>query len=145
MIVLYTLLLLVLGITRFMVSRRARSLERRYSKVAAEANRLANEAQYRPGNSNRADLFTSAKRQYRLGQVAEKRDRLEARHFGWQRWADKVGRALDAVRSWKGKKLPYTLGVVDVSLALYLIDHFGLGDRLNWEGLVEMAQTVFSR
>jgi hypothetical protein len=145
MIVLYTVLLLALGLVKFVVDCRARGLARRYSKLAGQAHRLANEAQLRPGNSNRADIFLSAKRQYRLGQVAEQRDRLEARHFGWQRWADKLGRAVRAVRSWKGRKLPYTLGAVDVSLALYLIDHFGLGDRLSIDRLVEMAQTVFGR
>jgi len=142
MIVLYTVLLLLLGLAKFLVDRRARGLERRYSKLAIEANRLASEAQCKPANGNRADLFLSAKRHYRLGQVAEKRDRLETRYFAWQRWAERLGRGLRTVRSWKGRTLPYTFGVVDVSLAMYLIDHFGLGDRISWDSLVEMAQTI---
>jgi hypothetical protein len=143
MIVLYTLLLFLLGLAKFLLDRRVRGLERRYSAVAVEASRLANEPQYRPGNSNRPDPLLSAKRNYRLALLAEKRDRLEARHCGWQRWADKVGAVVRAVRAWKGRKLPYTFGVVDLSLALYLIDHFGLNDRLNWSMLLETARTMF--
>ena len=145
MIVLYTLLLLVLVLAKVLAGWRARRLEGRYSRVSAQAVNLAHEPTYRPGNSNRPDPFLTAKRQYQLALLADKRDRLEAKHYAWQRLTDRLGGAVRAVRAWKGRKLPYTLGVVDVSLVLYLIDRFGLQDRVSWEGLLESARSLLAR
>jgi hypothetical protein len=144
MIVLYTLLVLLLGVAKLLVDWRVRAMERKYSRVAREATNLANEPVYRPGNSNRQDPFLSAKRQYRLALFAETRDRLEARNYAWQRVADRLGGALRRVRSWKGRKLPYTFGAVDVSLVLYLIDRYGLQDQAGWASMVETVQTLFT-
>jgi hypothetical protein len=144
MIVLYTLLLFLLGSARLLVSWRARSLARKYSRVTGEATNLAHEPVYRPGNSNRTDPFLTAKRQYRLALLAESRDRLEARHYAWQRLADRLGGALRRVRSWKGRKLPYTCGAVDVGVVMYLIDRFGPYDYARWESWLETARTLFS-
>ena len=36
-------------------------------------------------------------------------------------------KAVTALRQWKGRKLPYTLGALDVWLAMYLIDRYGIG------------------
>ena len=46
----------------------------------------------------------------------------------WRDRADKLGRFVTALRTWKGQKLPYTLGAIDVWLVLYIIDRFGVGD-----------------
>jgi hypothetical protein len=110
--------------------------------VATEATLLAQEP-IRPGNSNRPDPYQAAKRQYRLGQLAQKRDALEARHERWQRVAEKLGGTVRRLREWKGRKLPYTFGVVDVSVLLYAIDYLGVGEFVSVTGLRQMAQTLF--
>lgn len=139
MIFLYTLLLLFLGAVRWLLSRRAVSLERKYSRVAAAVSELVSNMTWKPGNSGRADLCTSAKSTFVLGGLAQKRDRLESKCYFWRGWADKLSRAVDAVRSWKGKKLPYTLGALDVWLTLALIDHFGFADMVRPGRLLETA------
>jgi hypothetical protein len=108
MVFLYTVLLAVLGMLKVIVSRRAAGLEKRYTRVAGEVGKRAHEAGFKPGNGSSREDFAaqSAKRQYELGQLVSKRDRLEAKHFFWQSWADRLTRLVDRVRNWKGKKLP---------------------------------------
>jgi hypothetical protein len=144
MIFLYTLVLLLLGVTRFVVVRRARSLERKYTRTAVAADKLAREP-VRPGNGNKWEVCQAAKRQYQLGILVQKRDRLETRHHFWQGMAERLTRWKNAVANWKGKKLPYTLGVVDVSLVLYALDRLGLGEYANPEALWQLASSLISR
>ncbi|MBI3410283.1 MAG: hypothetical protein HY040_18245 [Planctomycetes bacterium] len=141
MIFLYTLLLLLLGAVKWLVSRRAISLERKYSRVAAAVSKLVSNLTWKPGNSGRADLCASAKCTFELGAFVQKRDLLERKCYCWRGWADKLSRAVDAVRSWKGKKLPYTLGALDVWLTLALIDHFGFADIVRPGRLIETVLT----
>ena len=83
------------------------------------------------------------KRAYELGQLVAKRDRLEASHYTGGAGLSTFGRWISAVRAWKGQKLPYTLGVIDVWLLLYLIDHFGAGDYLSSRLVVENVVAWF--
>jgi hypothetical protein len=145
MIVLYSIVLFVLVVARFLVGRRARALERKYSSVSAVATNLAHEPVYRPGNSNRHDALTAAKRQYELALLAHSRDRLEARHYRWQNAADKLSGAVSRLRRWKGRKLPYTFGVVDVSVALALIDHLGFRDYVSVDRIVQTVTALLSQ
>ena len=48
------------------------------------------------------------------------------------------------VRNWKGKKLPYTFGVVDVWFLLSLIDYLGVGAYLSPRYLVQLATSLVS-
>lgn len=139
MIFLYTLLLLLVGALRLVLARRAASLERKYSKVAGEVLRRINEPAFKLGNQSRMDVGVSAKRMLELGVLVQKRDVLESKCLTWRGWTDRLGRLVSALRNWKGKKLPYTLGALDVWLVLYMIDRFGLGDRF---GPVQMVETV---
>jgi hypothetical protein len=143
MILLYTLLLLLLGVAAFLFQRRVTSLERKYYRVASEADRLLNHVSFRPGNSNRGDLCQSAKRYYQLGVLVQKRDRLEAKYDYWQKLAKRFGNAIARLRAWKGRKLPYTLGVLDVSCAMYLIDELTLGRYVTIKPLVQMVTALF--
>ena len=77
---------------------------------------LARQPDLKPGNSNKFDPCQNAKRSFLLGQLVARRDRVEAKHFAWQRWAERFNRWLTAVRGWKGVKLPYTMGALDVWL-----------------------------
>src|SRR5262245_43945744 len=138
MIFLYTLLLILLGAMKWLVSRRAARLERKYSRLARAVARLVSELTWKPGNSGRADLCASAKRTFELGALASKRDRPERKWFTWRGWADKLCCTVDAVRSWKGKKLPYTLGALDVWLALAMIDYLGFAEIVRPSRVIEL-------
>ena len=131
MILLYTVVLLLLGTITMIVKLRARGLERKFAAVAKAVEQLARQPELRLGNSNKPDLCQSAKRAYELGQLVARRDRVEASHHAWQRWAERFSRWLTAVRNWKGTKLPYTLGAIDVWLLLSLVDHMGAGQYVS--------------
>ena len=147
MILLYTFLLIVLGTVGFLIRRRAVSLERKYTKTAADVDQLSfNTLPFRQGNSNsKLDTAESAKRQYLLGQLTQKRDSLEARSHAWQGRAERFDKAVAAICEWKGRKLPYTMGVVDVSAAMYAIDYFGLGQYINVNNLMQMVTALVSQ
>ena len=147
MIFLYTLVLLLLGSAYFLCKRRVAALEKKYTRVAKEADALVRQPSYREGNSGRlaADPYSIAKRQYQLGLLAQKRDRLEGRYASWQDRTDRFGKFLGRVRHWKGRKLPYTFGVLDFAGALALIDYFGAGQYVNARALLQAVTSLFAR
>ena len=145
MIFLYTAVLVVLAIARFLVQRRAAALERKYTRVAAQTETLVRQPLLKEGNSARYDPYQTAKRQYQLGQLVQQRDRVEARYTLWQGRADRLGRLLKGWREWKGKKLPYTCGVLDVALVLFALDWLGFGQYLNAHVLFDWARSWFVR
>jgi hypothetical protein len=145
MLILYTFVLLLLGVAKFLTSRRVTALERKYGRVAKQADKLLRETGFREGNSGRVDPYQAAKRQYLLGVLAQKRDRLEHKYDAWQARAEKVGAALDKVRGWKGRKLPYTFGVLDVVGALTLIDYLGAGQYTSPRYVIELVSSVLAR
>jgi hypothetical protein len=138
MVVLYTSLLLLLTGASVLTRRRAASLQKKYTAVLKEANTLLREPP-REGNSNRADPYQNAKRTYVLGALAQKKDRLEAKHYAWQVRADRFGRWARAVRAWKGRKLPYVFGALDSVAALCALEYFGLGQYTNPRHLVQLV------
>lgn len=139
MILLYTSLLILLGTASFVIGRRARRLERRYVTAAQAVDRLFNREAVRPGNSSKPDVCQAAKRHYQLGQLVAERDRIEQKYVTWQQAADKLSRAVARVRGWKGQKLPYTLGILDVSGALLAIDYLGVGQYVSVRRVVEFV------
>ena len=146
MILLYTVVLLLLSMITMIVKLRARSLERKFAAVARAVNQLARQPELKPGNSNKVDVCQSAKRAFQLGQLVARRDRIESRHFAWQRWSDRFTCWVTAVRAWKGKKLPYTLGALDVWLLLYVIDyHLGAGEYFSARNVVQTVTTWLGR
>jgi hypothetical protein len=145
MIFLYTALLLLVGVVYFLIKRRVAALEKKYSSVVAEADALIRQGNHREGNSNRPDPYQNAKRQYKLALLAEKRDRMETRYSTWHRRAERASRLRQRLRAWKGRKLPYTFGALDVACALSLIDYFGAGHYLNARQLVETVASLFTR
>ena len=136
MILLYTIVLIALGILHWLVQRRAASLARAYSALADKVLKALHAAPKKAGNGG-YDPCATAKQQFELGRLVTQRDRAEAKHFAWQTWADRFGKAVSAVRNWKGQKLPYTLGVLDVWLVLYLIDRFGVGQLVQPQRVID--------
>jgi len=163
MILLYTLLLFLLVAARFFVNRRVARLEKKYIRAADEADHLLADALVKDGRAEplaiagvpvqkktmvkevRPDAAQVAKRQYLLGLVVQKRDRLEDGHLAWERRADTLNAWVERVRAWKGRKLPYTLGVLDVSSVMYLIDRYGLGEYLNFERVLELVNACLTQ
>jgi hypothetical protein len=141
MIFLYTVLLFLLGTAKALVGRRVARLEKQYERAAQEAEQVLREIPFREGNSARQDPCKAAKRQYQLGVLVQKRDRLEERYHASHRTWERVSKLVDRVQAWKGRKLPYTMGVLDVSGLLWLIDYLGVGDQLSARHLVEMVRT----
>jgi hypothetical protein len=144
MIFLYTFVLLFLGFTKMLLDRRVARLERKYAKAAREADQFLRESALKPGNSARPDFAMTAKRTYLLGLAAQKRDRLELKHERALVRAEKFGRVYARIRNWKGKKLPYTFGAVDVATVMYAIDRLGLADYVSVSRLVEMFASQFA-
>src|SRR5262245_20678164 len=145
MIFLYTLVLLALALVRWLVVGRAASLARKYTKLATATLKFVAQPLYKPGNSNKADSFAMAKRQFELGRLVTARDKVEVKQYRWQAWADKLTRAVAAVRGWKGKMLPYTLGVFDVWLVLYLIDYLGVAEHFSARHVIDMVVALVNR
>ena len=140
MIVLYTVMLFLLRVAKFLVGRRAARLEKRFMQAATAADRFVRDpVRLREGNSGKPDPYESARRQYLLGMLVQKRDQLEARYGVWQVRADRLGRAVRALQNFKGRKLPYTFGVLDVSAALWLIDYLGAGEYVNARQLYQLV------
>ncbi len=130
MIVLYTLMLGILGILKRLTDARASRLEQRYVRTASEADHLLRES---PGQrpNGRLDAAQAAKRQYLLGQLVQKRERLESKYVVWKGRADRLGIGLARLRGWQGRKLPYTFGIVDMTMLLSAVDALGAGHYVN--------------
>jgi hypothetical protein len=144
MIFLYTTLVVLLGAAHFLIKRRAVALEKRYARVAKEADTLLRQPNLREGNSSRADPYQAAKRQYQLGLLAQKRDRVEAKYTAWQGVTERTGKLVAGLRNWKGRKLPYTFGVLDVAGALALADYLGLRQYVNARYVIQVLTSLFN-
>jgi hypothetical protein len=144
MIFLYSVLLLLLGGVKFIVQRRATALGRAYSKLAETVQKRLRETVYKQGNSSKPDVCQIAKIQFELGALVARRDRVEAKHFVWQHAADTLSRWVNALATWKGKKLPYTLGAVDIWLLLSAIDTLGVGEFVSASRLYQMVVAMLT-
>ncbi len=138
MIFLYTLVLVTLGAVKVLAVWRAGRLERRYATAALAAEKLLRTPEPKAGNG-RADLALSAKRYYHLGQLVQRRDALEEKYSAWQARADRLTAWVAAVRNWRGRKLPYTAGVIDVWMLLCLLDYCGAGEYVSAREVVRWA------
>jgi hypothetical protein len=143
MIFLYTVLLLFLRAVQFLVVRRAARLERKFVRTARTADQLLQQSAIRGGNSNKFDPFQNARRQYELGRVVQNRDRIEARYDVWERFAERITATVKWLRDWKGKTLPYTFGVLDVSFVFYLIDTLGVGEYVSPRHLGQLLSSFW--
>lgn len=138
MILIYSLLLMFIGSVKLVIASRAAALGRRHSALARAVQTLAQTSSLK-GGLNRTDPAVTARQQLELGLLATQRDQIETRYFAWQGWSDKLGHWAERLRNWKGQKLPYTMGVVDVWLLLTLIDHLGVSDIIGTKRLVAMV------
>jgi hypothetical protein len=145
MIFLYSVVMFALGAVKFVVQRRAAALGRAYAKAALAVQSRLRETQFKPGNGSKPDACQLAKVQYELGWMVAKRDRVEGKHFTWQLWAETLSRWVNALSNWKGKKLPYTLGAVDVWLALWAIDTLGVGEFVSARRVYDLVAGMLTQ
>jgi hypothetical protein len=143
MILVYLSLFLFLGLLRLLIAVRVRLLERKYVRAAAEAQALLQQPVYREGNGRHADPSKSAKQQFVLGSLVQKRDRAEGRYAAWQARSEKLGQVVRRVRAWKGRLVPYLLGVADVVLLLGLLYATGLADSLQLPKVLERVSALW--
>jgi hypothetical protein len=127
MSVLYVCLLVVLALAQLVLRARVNRLEKRYVRVATEAHALLNKSGARRGNSNQTDPLTAARVQYELARLGLKRDRAEARYLAGQALAEKFSRARARLAGYKGRLLPYSVGVLDVVAAVLVLNRYGVG------------------
>ena len=127
MVVLYLALLLVLGLVQVLLRWRVSRLEKRYVRVASEADTLLKQVATRPGNSNRVDPLTSARQQFDLAVVATKRAQVENRYSAWQSFTERFAHFRRGLAGFQGKALPYVGGVLDVAFVVVLLDWLGVG------------------
>jgi hypothetical protein len=145
MILFYALLLLLLGVARLILRRRVAALERKYMKVARATDQLFKTQASRPGNGGRPDPYAAARQAYLLGRAVERRESVEARYCAWQKLAERFGRFVTAVRGWRGRKLPYLIGVFDVLLVLGTFDYLGYHEQWNAQAFVSFVNTLLSK
>ena len=126
MLVLYVVVLVLLALVQFALRWRVGRLERRFIKVAAQADALLKQSAVRGGN-NRADPFVALRHNYQLTQLALKRDRVEGRYAAWQAFSEGFARFRGRLSGFKGKALPYLIGALDVAAVVAALDHYGVG------------------
>lgn len=126
MILIYLALMVVLGVIQWLTRLRAGRLERRYCKAATDAETYLKQTHVRGGNNNRPDPFVAARQQFELARLAMCRDRLETRYGLWQRRSEHLAGVTRWLSNYRGKVLPYLLGVVDVALVLVAVTYLGI-------------------
>jgi hypothetical protein len=144
MMLLFKFLLLLLSGLHKLLAWRAGRLERKFARLANDVKALCRDPLFKEGNTSRFDPFQAAKRQYLLGALVQKKDRLEAVHFTWAQRADNVGRLVARLRQWKGRLVPYAVGALDTLGAACLVDYVTLGDVVRLRQLIELVRTWFS-
>jgi hypothetical protein len=128
MLVLYHLALVLLGGVTLALQRRAAALERKFARLAKDVHGLLRDPILKEGNSGKQDPYQVAKRQYLLGALVQKKDRLEARHYAWASKADRMAALVAWLRGWKGRLVPYAFGVLDVLAVICLVEYWTEGD-----------------
>lgn len=122
----FAMMLLVLSAFRAVLAGRAGRFERKYTRAAVAAEETARSLQTKPGTSSQPDPYTQAKRQYELGRLVENRDKLESVYLTWEARAERVAHKLRNLRNWKGRSVPYLIGLIDAGMIAVLLWKFGV-------------------
>jgi hypothetical protein len=140
MLALYTSALLLLGVAHLLISRRCARLERKYYRIATTADQLVNRS-HREAAGAKGDPYQIARRQFELGLLVQKRDRVEGQYDRWQKKAKRFGGLVARVRSWKGTRLPYACGAIDAYVLPHVLDRFGVGEYASVSHLWSVVTT----
>lgn len=126
MVMMYLALVIVLAVVQFLFRWRASALERAYVRIAGEADALVKKAAVRGGNVNKPDPYNAARQQYELALMVLKRDTTEQRYSRWQGLAERLANWRKALTAYKGKILPYAVGMVDLGAVLFVLSSLGV-------------------
>jgi len=126
-LLLYIALIVVLATVQLLFRWRASALERRYVRIAGEADKLVKQSNVRGGNTNKPDPYAAARQQYELALVVLQRDRTEKRYTYWQGLAERLANWRKGLTAYKGKLLPYAVGMLDLTALIVALHAFGLG------------------
>jgi hypothetical protein len=144
MMLLFHVVLLLLNGVKYLFTRREKALERKYARLAKEVAALLRELPVKEGNSTRIDPYQSAKRQYLLGVLVERKDRLEEKHHRWALRVERLSKTVQYLRSWKGRVVPYALGAIDLLTTMCTLDYFSQGDFVVLRHLIDLVTAKFS-
>jgi hypothetical protein len=144
MMLLFHVVLLLLNGVKYLFTRREKALERKYARLAREVAALLRELPVKEGNSTRIDPYQSAKRQYLLGVLVERKDRLEEKHHRWALRVERLSKMVRYLRSWKGRVVPYALGAIDLLTTMCTLDYFSQGDFVVLRHLIDLVTAKFS-
>lgn len=125
MVVLYLFARTFLAFVHLLVKWRVWRLEKRFVRIAAEADALL-ASNAKRGGTNRADPFVVAKLQYDLALLAKKRDGVEERYLSWQKSSERFGALRRRVAGYRGRLLPYFFGLVDVTAVVLALNQYGI-------------------
>ena len=123
MIVLYLFARLFLAFVHLLARWRVARLEKRFVRLAAEADSLLKGSSLRAGN-NRPDPFLVAKQQHVLALKALKRDRVEDRYVSCQKTSERFAAWRRGLAGFRGRILPYLFGLVDVTTTVLVLSQF---------------------
>ena len=119
MLLLYRVLVFVFALAKAFCDWRVRSLSSQQEELAADvaqAKIVLDVGDF--SGKDRARLVERSKN------LTKKADDVEKCHNAWLTCANKYGARVTKLREWQGRKLPYTLGAVDVSSVLWAYDSF---------------------
>jgi hypothetical protein len=123
---LYLLARLSFALVHLLVRWRVARLEKRYVRLAADADALLRKSCVRAGNSNSKapDPFLAARQQHELALLATKRDRVEERYLSGQKFSERFGGFRRGLAGYRGRLVPYLFGLLDVSAVALALNHF---------------------
>jgi hypothetical protein len=127
MFFLYLLVRVFLAFVHLLLRWRVGRLEKRYVRLAADADSLLQKSCVRAGNSNRPDPFLAAKQQHELALLALKRDRVEDRYVKGQKFSERFASFRRGLAGFRGRAVPYLFGLVDVTAAVLVLDRMEVG------------------
>jgi len=126
MLLLYVILLIELYLVQRLLRWRVARLEKRYGRVATEADALVKASQTRGGTIGRPDPLVGARQQYQLARLAMKRERVEARYASWLSFSERFAAFRGRLAGFKGKLVPYVVGAADVAGVVVALQKFGV-------------------
>ena len=126
MIVVYLVCQWVLKLTHAILTLRASWIEQKYVKTSCKVQEELKLSDTRPGNAMGDARLNYARKQYELGRMVEKCDRIGERYVRAQALAESVGHKQKWLASLQGRVTPYLFGVTDMVVVMVLLNYFGI-------------------
>ena len=140
MVFVYAALVIVTAIIGFVVRRRAQKAEKRFHEENLEYQDHIHRMEHTPARStdehvSRLALSVDAR---------QDRDAAADKHDKWKARRNTVDAVRDRLKSWRGRKAPYVVGVLDTLGVIGALDHFGLHGAI-YDSVVAFAKAFFTQ